>query len=221
MADARLILDETAEADLEGVHPRALRGEPSLDIAALQAMPGARRRNLLHYWIRRETGTPLSFRRLYRLENAIDSYPRPYGGLRWPPVELRAHDGRLYLLKSPLQGGETVHWHLDRQLVLDSGIALRARRAIGQGLKKTALPGGVTVTFRRGGEKCRLPGRAHHHTLKQVLQQAGVPPWQRGRIPLICIDGDIAAVAGLTVCEPYAAGAGEEGVVVEPFYPQL
>lgn len=220
LSDARVILDEAAGTDLARANRREQRGESSLDIAPLQAMPRERRRNLLHCWIREESGASLSFRRLYRLEAAIDAYPRLYGGLRWPPVELRAHGGRLYLLKPWPQEDGSTHWHPDRELALDSGIVLRPKPAVGEGLKKSALVGGVTVTFRRGGERCRLPGRRHHHTLKQVFQEAAVPPWQRGRIPLVCIDGEIAAIAGLTVCEPYIAGTGEEGVVIEPRYPR-
>lgn len=220
MADARVILDEAAGTDLALANRRVLRGDPSLDMAPLQAMPREHRRNLLHYWVRHETGASLSFRRLYWLEEAIDAYPRQHGGLRWPPVELRAHAGRLYLLKPWPQEEGAARWQPDGELVLDSGIVLRPESTLGKGLRRSALAVGVAVKFRSGGERCRLPGRVHHHTLKQVFQEAAVPPWQRSRIPLICIDGRIAAIAGLTVCEPYVAGPGEEGVVIEPRYPE-
>lgn len=52
----------------------------------------------------------------------------------------------------------------------------------------------VEIRFRRGGEKISLPGRQGHHTLKNLFQEAGIPPWQRGAIPLIYLDGTLAAV---------------------------
>ena len=43
----------------------------------------------------------------------------------------------------------------------------------------------LRVHARQGGERIRLPGRDHHHALKRVLQERGVPPWERQRLPLL------------------------------------
>jgi tRNA(Ile)-lysidine synthase len=72
----------------------------------------------------------------------------------------------------------------------------------------------VEVRFRRSGERCRPAGRAHGQSLKRLLQEAGVPPWMRTRIPLLYLDGELAAVADLRVCEPFQAGPGEAGLVL-------
>ncbi|WP_340123251.1 tRNA lysidine(34) synthetase TilS [Methylobacter svalbardensis] len=53
----------------------------------------------------------------------------------------------------------------------------------------------VEIRFRRGGEKVCLPGRQGHHSLKNLFQEAGIPPWERDRIPLIYLDDRLAAVA--------------------------
>jgi tRNA(Ile)-lysidine synthase len=52
----------------------------------------------------------------------------------------------------------------------------------------------VDVRFRDGGEKIRLPGRQGSHLLKKLFQEAGIPPWERAAIPLIYLDGTLAAV---------------------------
>lgn len=52
----------------------------------------------------------------------------------------------------------------------------------------------VEVRFRRGGEKIRLPGREGRHSLKNLFQEAGVPPWERDATPLIYLDDTLAAV---------------------------
>lgn len=59
----------------------------------------------------------------------------------------------------------------------------------------------VTVANRRGGEKIKLPGRAGHHCLKKLYQEAGIPPWDRDLRPLVYLNGRLAAVAGLWVAE--------------------
>ena len=52
----------------------------------------------------------------------------------------------------------------------------------------------ITVKFRSGGEAIKLPGRSGHHSLKNLYQEAGIPPWERIRVPLIYLDGKLAAV---------------------------
>ena len=63
------------------------------------------------------------------------------------------------------------------------------------------------VALRAGGERCRPSGRAHSQSLKKLLQDSTVPPWQRGLLPLLYGDGEIAAVADLWVCSGWEAGA--------------
>lgn len=57
----------------------------------------------------------------------------------------------------------------------------------------------VTVKFRSGGEKIRLPKRKEHHALKKLFQEAGIPPWERDLIPLIYLNNKLAAVGDLWI----------------------
>jgi tRNA(Ile)-lysidine synthase len=59
----------------------------------------------------------------------------------------------------------------------------------------------VTVSSRQGGEKIKLPGRNNHQDLKKLYQEAEVPPWERDVRPLIFLNGQLAAVAGLWIAE--------------------
>ena len=56
---------------------------------------------------------------------------------------------------------------------------------------------------------CALPG------LKNLFQEAAIPPWERDRIPLIYLGDELAMVAGLWVCEPFQASAAEDGIVID------
>jgi tRNA(Ile)-lysidine synthase len=54
------------------------------------------------------------------------------------------------------------------------------------------------VHARQGGERIVLPGREHSHALKHVLQDLGVPPWERERLPLLSdAQGRLLAVGDL------------------------
>ncbi len=92
---------------------------------------------------------------------------------------------------------------------------LVVRGVAGQGLSQARLAGRrVELRFRRGGEACRPQGRGHHrHSLKKLFQEWGVPPWQRGQIPLVYVDGELVQVIGYCLCEPYAARSDELGCV--------
>lgn len=57
----------------------------------------------------------------------------------------------------------------------------------------------VEVRFRSGGEKIALPGRQGRHALKKLYQEAGIPPWERAIMPLIYLDGKLAAVGDLWI----------------------
>ena len=59
---------------------------------------------------------------------------------------------------------------------------------------------------RIGGERIRLPGRRHGHALKHVLQDLGVPPWVRARLPLLSTaDGRLLAAANLAFSADFDA----------------
>ena len=60
------------------------------------------------------------------------------------------------------------------------------QETMGTGLRIEALAGGLLIVqFRQGGERFRPMDRAHSQELKKLLQQAGIPPWERDRLPLL------------------------------------
>ncbi|MEZ5571867.1 MAG: tRNA lysidine(34) synthetase TilS [Halioglobus sp.] len=65
------------------------------------------------------------------------------------------------------------------------------------------LPAGtrLTVSWRRGALRCRLPGRAGQRSLKAVLQENQVPPWWRDRVPLVFLGEELLAVGDIVRCE--------------------
>ena len=72
----------------------------------------------------------------------------------------------------------------------------------------------LSVRWRQGGERCRLPGREKGQSLKNLLQEWCIPPWWRDRVPLIYLEGEMVAVGDLARCQSTrwrtAAQKGEE-----------
>lgn len=71
--------------------------------------------------------------------------------------------------------------------------------------------GSITVTGRRPGDGIRPVGRGCTKSLKQLLRESGVPPWERAVVPILRDDAGILAVYGVGAAERSvpACGAGE------------
>ena len=72
----------------------------------------------------------------------------------------------------------------------------------------------VQIKYRVGGEKIALPNRAGRHRLKKLYQEANIPPWKRESIPLIYINGKIAAIADLWISAEFYSTAVEPCLIV-------
>ena len=130
----------------------------------------------------------------------------------WKGVCVRRYAETLFLLRErplPATALERV-WQPAHPLQLPGGI-LSAVSTHSEGLRADAVRAGLTVRVRTGGERCRLPGRTHHTTLKHLLQTYRVPPWERGDLPLVYVERELAAVADLFVCADFVAAKEAPG----------
>lgn len=80
----------------------------------------------------------------------------------------------------------------------------------------SGLSAGSLVTLRRvtSGEKIKLPGRPSR-ALRHYMQEAGIAPYWRASLPMVCINGDLAVVPGLG-CTDYGRhifNGNSEGLV--------
>lgn len=175
-----------ALAAARGLDPRTLR------IDRLLSEPAALQRHVLRRWLA-EAGLPAPPASVLQrvgpelIAAGSDATPR----LAWADAELRRYRGLLYCGR-PLPA-VAADWILDwdgaRALELPAGFGRLSLLPEGR-----ALPA-MQVRPRRGGERIRLPGRPTG-SLKQRLQEAGLPPWQRERLPLVFDAGQQLLAAG-------------------------
>ena len=218
-ADAVEMLDEIAQADVRQCQST---GKSTLSISALLLLSLPRQRNLIRYWLRTLGFQAPSTLWLDRILEQAHVEPRTrHAAVRWPGVEVRRYRDQLTVL--PVRVTPDSHlrisWNPPEPLIIaGTGLALHAEPVSGSGLSQQRIrQAPLTIRLRQGGERCLLPRRGHHHSLKKLLQEAGVPPWERERLPLIYVGEELAAVSDRWVCEPYAAHADEPGwrLVVE------
>jgi len=70
------------------------------------------------------------------------------------------------------------------------------------------IPSRLTVRARRRGDRFMPWGGAQERRLKSFLIDAGVPRWERARVPLLEADGDLIWVAGLRRGQAAPVGPG-------------
>lgn len=197
-----------AEA-LAGIDLAATRGARAgtLSASALERLPEARARNLLRAWIaERRLPVPHAAHLDQILQRLVAARDDAVPLVCWPGAEVRRHRGALYA-SAPLPAHDAARvmvWDPRGRLVLPHG-ALEAVSAEGRGLSvERCRRARLEVRFRRGGERFTPAGRRHSTALKKLLQASAVPPWLRDRIPLIYVDDELAAVAGLWVGQGFA-----------------
>jgi tRNA(Ile)-lysidine synthase len=208
--EARGLLDEIGLADLAPADTA-----DGLDITVLRSLSPARLHNALRCWFRRDHWPAPDTQQLAALTALLQGEPATrHGILRIGPVEVHRYRDRLMQLPVLAAIPDDLHldWRLTTRLALPAGGELAALPAEGEGIAARWAGAPMTVRFREGGERCRLPGRDHSQRVKKLLQARGVPPWQRERLPFLYHDEALVAVADLWVCEPYACRPGEPGL---------
>ena len=74
----------------------------------------------------------------------------------------------------------------------------------------------LLLGFRHGGEVIALSPSGKTRELKKLLQEKGIPPWQRDCIPLIyTIDSkreELIAIPGIGVAKDFAPNKDEKGL---------
>jgi tRNA(Ile)-lysidine synthase len=65
----------------------------------------------------------------------------------------------------------------------------------------------ITQKDRSGSEKIQIKANTPRKSLKNLFQEGDIPPWQRNA-PLLYINGDLIAVAGVGVSYPHLVHSG-------------
>ncbi len=120
--------------------------------------------------------------------------------VRWPGVELHIWKGRLWALppERSIDPDWSTSWQGEPVALPDGGtLALEA--------KDVRLVAPLQVRLRRGGERIKPAGDAHTRELRDLFQQALLPPWRRVACPLLYAGDELIAVADRWMSERGAA----------------
>lgn len=219
LGEAGALLDQLADMDIAEISDG---GE--LRVSGLAGLGPARARNALRRWCElRGAPWPGSERLSEVLRQAQGAGSSAQVAVTFRGWMLRRFKGKLYLDPQPerTERLEREFWNGEPAVpLLHLGGVLRFKPEEGRGLSSArlrSLP--VTLTVRQGGESLQPDCRRPRRTLKNLFQESGTPPWQRGRVPLVYCGEHLVCVPGLGEDCEWQASAGEAGLILswEPF----
>ncbi|MDX9706552.1 MAG: tRNA lysidine(34) synthetase TilS [Azospira sp.] len=187
----------------------------SLRLSAFNALPMARRANLLRRELHRRERRMPDARHLAEILRQLasvcgDAAPRFVvdGG------ELRVEHGRLLLSATRLpEPPPSLPWQGEDELPWAGGV-LRFIDGTGLGLSRARLAGaGVCIRHRVGGERLQTHPKRPRRALKKLLQESDAPAPVRPLLPLLYCGEELAWVAGIGVDAAFVAEPDEAGVL--------
>ncbi|MBT8101216.1 MAG: tRNA lysidine(34) synthetase TilS [Gammaproteobacteria bacterium] len=202
--EAAELLAEVADSDIATLGGVASR----LPVSKLRALSRARQINVIKRAVEVCMLGPIPSTALQRIIGELltaraDAAPL----VSWRRFEARRYRDILFLLESVSDSDYAGREFDGDSLDLGEGMGvLRLVRGGERGLSQRVIDAGLLACAREGGEEIKTMNQPHTRKLKKLLQEHGVVPWMRDRIPLLYSNGELVAVADLWL----ASGATED-----------
>jgi tRNA(Ile)-lysidine synthase len=213
MQSTQRLLDELAAQDLAACLVANVDNE-AVDLAYLRTLSRDRINNMLRHWFgQRRIAMPSTA----WLEQMVDQLLSAREGaqllVNHPDCEVRRHRDRLYLVPHPpelagmrdpddkgliVKHAQSFVWRGEASLAFpDYGGVLHFDRA-DHGFDPVWLGAQLLeIDFRKGGEKLKPAPNRPTRILKHLFQAAGVPAWERARLPIVSTGFELLFAAGL------------------------
>jgi tRNA(Ile)-lysidine synthase len=187
-----------------------------LSAAGLEALDPARRANVLRHFLSARGLAMPGEARLADMARQLASARDDarvlvlHGGRA-----LVRHRGRIDVEEAPRDAASwEVAWRGERVLPLGDGRGeVRFQEAVGEGIALGRVASGRwRFASRAGGERIRLRDDGPTRTLKNLLQERGVPVWRRPRLPFLFEGEHLVWVPGIGIAADYRAPASAAGL---------
>ena len=216
-ADAAQLLD-----DLAAIDAATCVIDGSVRLASFGELTQARRANLLRFWLHSHNVKPPAADTLREWLKQLASVTAIQA------IELRggAHQGviRVYRghahMTDDAKFWQPCEWSGELSLELKCGDVTIGKLSFTPGLQNGALrPPRAgerwTIRMRQEGDGVVLSERSGHVALKNIFQQANIPPWLRNTWPLVLCNDEIACVAGVATAKAVTVAPGESGLLCQ------
>ena len=216
-ADAAQLLD-----DLAGIDTAICAVDNTIRLASFNELTHARRANMLRFWLNSHHVKPPAADTLREWLKQLASVTAIQA------IELRggAHEGviRVYRghvhITADAKFWQPRAWKGEATLELKCADVTVGELNFTSGTQNGALrpprAGETwTVRMRQEGDGVALSERSGHVALKNIFQQANIPPWSRNTWPLVLCNDEIACVASVATAKAFTVAPGESGLVCQ------
>jgi len=222
------LLDELANDDL----CLCLNDEKKLSVTQLTKLSVARFNNLLRYYLAENHCLMPTSEQLKQLKQQLHA-----GSDKNPAVKVGEHYLRRYKdtlhLTSDFQivtdwQQELIAFDCHQEVELPDQLGT-LQLSVGQvehnathfhlakGQQAIALPAQdqqASLRFNHSNPTCLPDYRQHSRSLKKVLQELNIAPWQRKRIPFLYYDNVLVAAVGYFVCQDFLPKKNEPSIII-------
>ena len=213
LSEASLLLDELAEID--SAH---CLSSGKLQVDYLRELSFPRAKNLLRYTLLKYGAVLPSTTKIENILNQLLSIGMDNQfHINLGDTEIRCYRGIIYMLpaKTPSQESKQCVWRGEAYLALPHlRGTIRFTQVKNQGIsQQKILNEPVTVRSRSGGERftpaCNRPRRS----LKNLLQETAIPPWERITMPLLFCGEKLIWVPGIGIDCEFQVNSDEIGIL--------
>jgi tRNA(Ile)-lysidine synthase len=237
--EGQLLLDELAEQDMANCQ----LGESCLSVSGLSQLSIARFNNLIRYFLAQYNYLMPSTEQLSQVYQQLCASNDKSPAIKVANNYLRRYKNGLYLTADflDISGWEETLYCKDTQAQYKGlskviklpdalGTITFAKMPISNNdtfktqtsdvnncCQKIALPTKnqkVTLCFSHSNPSCLPDYRNHSRSLKKILQELNIPPWQRRRIPFLYYDDQLVAAIGYFVCQAFIPNTAEPSIAI-------
>lgn len=204
-------------SDLAATDRLATAPNGRIEIARLNALPLARARNLLRHELRLAGSAAPDTRWIDEaLRQLTSERAEAATCVSVGQHQLHAYRGEVHVVDGqPPAPEQPLLWKGEATLSWAGGM-LRFSEQHGAGLSRAQLAAGdLRIVRRSGGERLQLDARRPRRTLRNLLQESAIPPWERERLPFLWCGDELVWIGALGADCRYACAPGEPGLVVD------
>ena len=210
MAEAGELLEVLARQDAE-----PLLQNNTLCLQGLSLLSVARVKNVLRWWF---SQNGLAMPAAEHLNEIVDQLLHAKKdsdlNIKLQHLYLRRYRHRAYLCEAKAPMPFDLVWNGEPELTMPNGGKLLFNQVTGSGLAINLGMTKLRISNRDGGERFKPDAQRPTRTLKYLLQEINMPPWQRAYLPLIYWEDKLAFVPGVGIAHGLAAKSGEPGLEV-------
>jgi len=204
LAEAAALIDEIAQADLAQI-----ASAEGISIAALMTLSAPRQRAVLRAWLAQGGMRAVSARRLDDLRTQlINAHEDGALCIDLPAGQVRRYRGVAFIAQAKAASAQPIAGNViafdpmrrvEQRVEATEWSGALVFSPVAEGIAAQTLQAPLSLAPRKGGERIVLRPEGPSRALKQAYQEAGIPAWERARLPLLYAGETLVFAAGLGI----------------------